>query len=81
MTCRCCINSAFRWAEHRRDSLFVSDPTFTVGAKAGKTMSVVSSEAARKYERQTGRSLGSIRGLSDRGDRHIEQSEYVRRKR
>jgi hypothetical protein len=71
----------FHWREHPRPSIFALDSKFTAGAKVGKTQGQICAESARKYEDNTGRSLGSIRGLSDRGDRLIEHSEYVRRRR
>lgn len=74
-------NSAFNWRNDPSPTIFALDPKFTAGAKVGKTQGQICAESARRYEDNTGRSLGSIRGLSDRGDRLIEHSEYVRRRK
>jgi hypothetical protein len=70
--------SPFRWAEFPRPSIFATDKAFTGNALNGKTQSQVSSETVTRLTEESGRSPGSISGLSDRGDALIEQSNYRR---
>jgi hypothetical protein len=70
--------SPFRWAEYPRPSIFASDTTFTGSKRTGKTASQTSTEAADRYVQRTGRSAGSIPGISTKGDLLIEESNHRR---
>jgi hypothetical protein len=72
--------NAFRWRENPRPSIFLRDPTFTPKNKAGQTMSQISSAVVTKHIARTGRSPGSIKGISQAGDSLIEQAEHDRRR-
>lgn len=78
-TCHCSIFSPFRWREHQRPSIFLEDGPFTIGAKTGKTMSIIQSETVERITRETGRNPGSIRKISKAGDARIEEAEAKRR--
>lgn len=70
--------SPFRWAEYPRDSIFVADGKFSKNAHNGKTLSQVRTEQVEIYAKKHGKSMGSIRGMSAKGDLHIEESEHRR---
>jgi hypothetical protein len=70
--------SPFKWQEHPRPSIFATDRTFVGNKKDGKTQSQVSSETVARLTEQSGRSPGSIPGISAKGDLLIEQSNYRR---
>lgn len=70
--------SPFRWREFPRPSIFAGDTYFCGNKTNGKTQSQVSSESVDRTTARTGRNPGSIMGLSDRGNRHIEQAQYAR---
>jgi hypothetical protein len=72
--------SAFNWRNNPRPSIFSSDSRFTAGAKSGKAMTQIASESVVKITAKTGRNPGSIRGLSEKGNRLIEQTALKRRK-
>lgn len=78
MTCRCCRLSPFRWAEFPAPSMFSQDAHFFKGAGTGKTMNTLQTEAVTRFEQKNGRSAGTIRGLSDKGDAQIEEAEHRR---
>jgi hypothetical protein len=73
--------SAFRWREFPRPSIFASDVRFTAGAKSGKAMTQIASQSVVKITARTGKNPGSIKGLSGKGDKLIEQAEHDRRRR
>jgi hypothetical protein len=56
----------------------MADRAFTGNALNGKTASQVSSETVARLTEETGRSPGSIPGISAKGDLLIEQSNYRR---
>lgn len=69
--------SPFHWNRDPRPSIFATDSAFLAN-KSGKTQSQTSSEAVSRHIKATGRSPGSIRGLSDRGNLLIEEGENSR---
>lgn len=71
--------SAFDWRNNKAPTIFATDRAFT--GKDGRTQSHVASENVDRFTQRTGRNPGSIRGLSDRGNLLIEESENKRRKR
>jgi hypothetical protein len=81
MNCTCNCLSPFKWASYPRDSIFMGSSLFYKGASSGTTMSALQTAAVERYAARTGRSAGSIHGISDRGDAHIEQSNYRRARR
>jgi hypothetical protein len=68
--------SPFRWREFPRPSVFVSDPLFTTGARMGKTLSHTSSAAVTRHIEKTGRSPGTLRGISPKADKQAEERPY-----
>jgi hypothetical protein len=79
VTCTCNCLSPFRWASFPRDSIFLDSPKqFTLGASQGKSASQIASETVQKITQRTGRSPGSIPGISAKGDLHIEESNHAR---
>jgi hypothetical protein len=70
--------SPFRWRDFPRPSVFASDSRFTAGAKSGKAMTQIASESVVKITAKTGRNPGSIRRLSAKGDRLIDESARKR---
>lgn len=76
MTCNCCPESAFRWRESPRRSIFTSDQDFTRAAHTGKTPNQISSEGVTRIIERTGRSPGSVFGISPAADRRTEQGIY-----
>jgi hypothetical protein len=70
--------SPFRFAEYPQPSIFANDPKFCGNRKNGKTQSQVSSETVARLTEESGRSPGSIPGISAKGDALIEQSNYRR---
>jgi hypothetical protein len=80
MSCACTCLSPFHYAEHPGDSIFMADPAFYKGARTGATMSALQTAAVERYARRTGRSAGSISGISAKGDFHIEESNHRRAK-
>jgi hypothetical protein len=82
MTCSCCRQlSPFHYAEYPQDSIFMGSSLFYKGARTGSTMSALQTAAVERYAARTGRSAGSIMGISDRGDALVEQSNYRRARR
>jgi hypothetical protein len=73
--------NAFRWREDPRPSIFARDTHFTGNRSSGKTQSQTSSEAVQRFTKATGRSPGSIRGISSKGNLLIEEGENRRRAR
>jgi hypothetical protein len=73
--------SAFNWRNNPRPSIFSSDSRFTAGAKSGKAMTQIASESVVKITAKTGRNPGSIRRLSAKGDRLIDESARKRESR
>jgi hypothetical protein len=73
--------SAFNWRNNPRPSIFSSDSRFTAGAKSGKAMTQIASQSVVKITARTGKNPGSIKGLSGKGDKLIEQAEHDRRRR
>lgn len=71
--------NAFHWRDDPRPSIFATDPAFRAN-NSGKTQSQTSSEAVSRHMQATGRSPGSIRGISSRGNLLIEEGEYSRRR-
>lgn len=63
--------SAFFW-NTGEPSIFANDKNFT-GYASGKTASQVTSESVDEYIKKHGRNLGSIDGLSAKGDALIKQ--------
>ena len=81
MNCSCSNLSPFRWQHDRQPSQFSSDPKFCTGAKSGRTMSQITSEMADKHVAKTGRSLGTVYGISKAADARSEASELARRRK
>lgn len=73
--------SPFLWQHDPRPSIFARDTAFCGYGKTGKTHSQTASEASDKFQARTGRSAGSIKGLSAKADVAIEQAEHTRRAR
>jgi hypothetical protein len=73
--------SPFRWRDFPRPSIFATDSTFTTGARMGKTLSHTSSEAVSRHIERTGRSPGTLMGISPNADRQAEEQRPYRRKR
>jgi hypothetical protein len=59
----------FRYREFPRPSIFATDPHVVKGAVTGKTMGSLQSDAMGRYEENTGRSAGTIYGISDKADK------------
>lgn len=74
------ILSPFRYAEDPRPSIFMA-AGWGRGGSTGKTMNAIQSATVARKTRETGRSPGSISGLSKRGDVHIEESNHTRRRK
>lgn len=64
--------AAFHW-DTGEPSIFASDPHFRAASTTGKSLSATASDAVSRHVAATGRSPGSINGLSNRGDDLIEQ--------
>jgi hypothetical protein len=73
--------SPFRWREFPRPSIFATDSTFTTGARMGKTLSHTSSAAVSRHIERTGRSPGTLMGISPKADKQAEERTYKRGKR
>jgi hypothetical protein len=58
--------------------MFLSDEKFAKAAATGKTMSQIASATVERVTQSTGRSPGSIRGLSARVNLLIEEIEAKR---
>lgn len=73
-------NSAFYW-NTGEPSIFATDSAFAKGSRSGRSMNQLQTEAMTRYTKRTGRSAGSIPGISAKGDKLIEQGNYERRSR
>lgn len=80
MTCRCPSMSPFLYAAHPRPSIFSSDGAFTPRSN-GKTTSQTASEAVTAFMDRTGRSPGTMYGISAAADARSERTTYERRQR
>ena len=73
MTCSCRRHlSPFHWDSYPRQSIFLQDPAFARAASSGRTPSQIATEAVDAVAIRTGRSSGSIFGLSDAADKRAE---------
>jgi hypothetical protein len=72
------MTSPFNW-KAGESSIFAADKAFT-GYSTGKTPSQVSADASDAYTQKTGRSLGTVTGISTKSDRDAEVRAYMRRK-
>ena len=79
--CTCSIHSAFRWTDYIRPSIFLDDARFTTGASSGRTMSQITSASVDRITERTGRSPGTVFGISQDADRRSEAGIYDRRKK
>ena len=70
--------SPFRYAEFPRPSIFLSDPAFYRAASTGRRVNDIQSAAVARYEKATGRSCGSIPGISAKGNLLIEEGNHRR---
>lgn len=80
-TCTCSIHSPFRFRDFPRASTFASDGAFTPRNTKGQTISQIASDASARYTKITGRSLGSISGISAAGNLGVEEGNARRAKR
>jgi hypothetical protein len=62
MKCKCHPDSPFHWAEHKRDSIFMSDYVFRAKGAEGKSGSQIASDFV-ETQRGMGRSPGTIKNL------------------
>ena len=60
--CKCRPQSPFHWAEHKRDSIFMSDPIFRAKGAEGKSGSQIATDFV-EAQRELGKMTGSIRNL------------------
>lgn len=68
--------SAFHWRDDPRPSIFMSSRTFVANVN-GKSASQTASQAVQRHEEETGRSRGTVFGISAKSDKAAE--EFQRR--
>jgi hypothetical protein len=69
MTC------AFHWREEIRPSIFATDRAF-VPNQNGESASQVASRAVQEHEQRTGRSRGTVYGISKASDAAAEEFNH-----
>ena len=62
MNCKCHHDSPFHWAEHKRDSIFMSDYVFRAKGAEGKSGSQIATDFV-EAQREMGKMPGTIKKL------------------
>lgn len=71
--------SAFYWRDNTAPTIFAQDRAFTGRALDGRTQGELATEAVERRTRETGRSPGSLYGVSAKGNRLIAEGNQRRR--
>lgn len=79
-TCTCSCRSPFRFREFPRPSIFGTDSAFCPVGKQGLSMSHIQSATTARITRETGRSPGTVHGLSAAADQKIAAHLHRTRK-
>ena len=77
--CQCPISSPFRWREDNTPSIFSTDRYFRPTGTDGETRSTRSSLTVDAFREEHGRCIGSIHGISEKGDKSIASMKDVRK--
>jgi hypothetical protein len=72
--------SPFNWQADKRPTIFATDVRFTGAKKHGKTRGQVMTETVERITLATGRSPGSLFGISAKSDAQIEEGNHRRRR-
>jgi hypothetical protein len=80
MTCTCGVLSPFHWRFDKSPTVFAADRSFTPNVH-GESQSQTSARSVQEFEKKTGRSRGSITGISQKSDKAIDESRDLMAKR
>jgi hypothetical protein len=82
MRCACSPLSPFLWRHHKRPSIFLDEGERGFAADInGNSRSQVATASAVRFEKKTGRSMGTIGGISSAGDSKTEELNAHRARR